>query len=187
MMFEEVGVKGAFIIEPERRRDERGFFARLFCERELAERGLKGVICQVNTGFSPRAGTLRGLHYQVPPHAEVKIVRCVRGAAYDVVVDLRPDSPTFKRWAGVELTGDSGRLMYAPEGTAHGYLTLSNDTEVMYMTSSPYAPEAARGVRFDDPACKIQWPAKVRVVSQADRSWPDFNKESVVRSEGRLA
>ena len=109
MLFEEVGVKGAFVIEPERRMDERGFFARMYCERELAERGLVGGICQINTGFSRRAGTLRGLHYQAPPYAEVKIVRCVRGAVYDVVVDLRPDSPTFKQWFGAELTADNGR------------------------------------------------------------------------------
>jgi dTDP-4-dehydrorhamnose 3,5-epimerase len=185
MLFEEVSVKGAFIIEPERRMDERGFFARMYCERELAERGLVGGIRQINTGFSPRAGTLRGLHYQAPPHAEVKIVRCVGGAVYDVVVDLRPDSRTFKQWFGVELTADNGRLLYAPEGTAHGYLTLTSDTELIYMTSCPYAAQAARGVRFDDPAFGIEWPAAVRLVSQADRSWPDFNEELAVPSGGQ--
>jgi dTDP-4-dehydrorhamnose 3,5-epimerase len=187
VLFEQVVVKGAFIIEPERRMDERGFFARMFCERELAERGLVSGIRQINTGFSPRAGTLRGLHYQALPHAEVKIVRCVRGAVYDVVVDLRPDSPTFKQWFGVELTADNGRLVYAPEGTAHGYLTVTNDTELIYMTSFPYAAQAARGVRFDDPVFAIEWPAEVRVVSQADRSWPDFSDELVVPSGGRSA
>ncbi len=187
MLFEEVGVKGAFVIEPERRMDERGFFARMFCERELAEHGLVGGICQINTGFSPCAGTLRGLHYQAPPHAEVKIVRCVRGAVYDVVVDLRPDSPTFKQRVGVELTADNGRLLYAPEGTAHGYLTLTNDTELIYMTSFPYTAQAARGVRFDDPVFAIEWPAEVRVVSQADRSWPDFSDELAVPSGGQSA
>ena len=172
MLFEEVGVKGAFVIEPERRMDERGFFARMYCERELAERGLVGGICQINTGFSRRAGTLRGLHYQAPPYAEAKIVRCVRGAVYDVVVDLRPDSPTFKQWFGAELTADNGRLLYAPEGTAHGYLTLTNDTELIYMTSKSYAPNEARGVRFNDPVFNIVWPAEVGVISKADLSWP---------------
>lgn len=175
MLFEEVGVKGAFVITPERRADERGFFARMFCDKELAERGLAVHIRQINTGFSPRSGTLRGLHYQARPHAEIKIVRCVRGAVYDVVVDLRPDSPTFKQWFGVELTAENGCLLYAPEGTAHGYLTLANDTELIYLTSHAYAPQAAHGVRFDDPAFGIEWPAEVRVVSQADRSWPDFS------------
>lgn len=174
MLFEGVSVKGAFIIEPERRMDERGFFARMYCERELAERGLAGGICQINTGFSQRAGTLRGLHYQAPPHAEVKVVRCVRGAAYDVVIDLRPDSSTFKKWFGVELTADNGRLLYAPEGTAHGYLTLTNDTELIYMTSKSYAPNETRGVRFNDPVFNIVWPAEVSVISKADLSWPLF-------------
>jgi dTDP-4-dehydrorhamnose 3,5-epimerase len=163
MRFVQTDIQGAFLIEPERRVDERGFFARMFCEKTLADRGLVGSLCQVNTGFSPSAGTLRGLHYQEDPHAEVKIMRCVRGAAYDVVVDLRPDSPTFKRWFGAELTADNGRLLYAPEGTAHGYLTLTDDAELLYMTSRPYAPQAARGVRFDDPAFAIAWPAPVRI------------------------
>ena len=187
MLFEEVRVKGAFIIKPERRMDDRGYFARMYCERELADHGLVGRIGQINTGFSPRPGTLRGLHYQVSPHAEVKIIRCVRGAVYDVVVDLRPDSPTFKQWFGVELSADNGWLLYAPEGTAHGYLTLTNDTELIYMTSCPYAPQAARGVRFDDPAFAIEWPAEARVLSQADRSWPNFSDELVVRSGDQSA
>ena len=174
MRFENTAVDGAFLIEPERRVDERGFFARMFCEKELADYGLVGSMCQVNTAFSPRAGTLRGVHYQEAPHAEVKIMRCVRGAVYDVVVDLRPGSPTFKRWFGTELTAGNGRMLYAPEGTAHGYLTLADDTELMYMTSRPYAPQSARGVRFDDPAFAIQWPAAASMVSKADASWPDF-------------
>ena len=174
MRFVETDVEGAFLIEPERRVDERGFFARMFCETELAGRGLAAAISQVNTGFSTRAGTLRGMHYQEPPHAEVKIMRCLRGAAYDVVVDLRPGSRTFRRWCGVELSAANGRLLYAPEGTAHGYLTLTDDTELMYMTSRPYAPQAARGVRFDDPAFAIRWPAPVRVISKADNAWPVF-------------
>ncbi len=174
MQFRETPVAGAFVIEPERRVDQRGFFARVFCERELGDRGLERSVRQINTGFSPRTGTLRGMHYQLDPHAEVKIVRCVRGAAFDVVVDLRPGSPSYTRWYGIELTADNGLQLYVPKGTAHGYLTLKNDTEVVYSTSSPYAPDAARGVRYDDPAFAIAWPTEVRVISDADSSWPLF-------------
>lgn len=174
MMFEEGGVAGAFVIRPQLRLDERGHFARIYCQRELAERGLVSEVSQINTGFSPRAGTLRGMHYQASPHAEVKIARCVRGAAFDVVVDLRADSPTFKRWFGAELSASNGLMLYAPAGTAHGYLTLLPDTELIYLTSQPYAPDAVRGVRFDDPAFAITWPADITLVSQADRSWPNF-------------
>ncbi len=176
MLFRETPVAGAFVIEPERRVDERGHFARVFCEHELAQRGLEGSIRQINTGFSPRSGTLRGMHYQVEPHAEVKIVRCVRGAVFDVVVDLRCDSPTFARWYGIELNENNGLQLYVPRGAAHGYLTLEDDTELVYSTSSPYAPEAARGVRYDDPAFGIQWPAGIRVISAADSSWPLFDR-----------
>lgn len=174
MFLEEASVAGAFLIRPQRRADERGFFARMVCEKTLADRGLVGHISQVNTGFSPRQGTLRGMHFQQAPHAEVKIVRCLRGSVFDVVVDLRPDSPTYKQWFGTTLSAENGHLLYAPEGTAHGYLTLEPDTELMYMTSRAYAPEAARGVRHDDPAFGIQWPAEIALVSQADQSWPDF-------------
>jgi dTDP-4-dehydrorhamnose 3,5-epimerase len=169
-------VDGAFLIEPERRSDERGFFARLWCAEELAARGLVARISQINTGVSPRRGTLRGLHYQLPPHEEVKIVRCFRGAVFDVVVDLRRGSPSYRRWMGVELTAENTRLLYVPEGCAHGYLTLTDDVELVYLTSRPYAPEAARGVRFDDPAFGIAWPAPVRVVSRADETWPSFSE-----------
>lgn len=175
MLFEEAAVSGAFVLRPERRTDERGFFARVHCEKELAEHRLEGGITQINTGFSPRAGTLRGMHYQVAPHSEVKIVRCVRGAAFDVALDLRPASPTFLKWFGVELTAENGLMLYAPAGTAHGYLTLSDDTELLYMTNKVYAPDSARGARFDDPAFNIDWPAPVHVISSADRSWPSFS------------
>ena len=174
MLFEEAGVSGAFVLRPERRADERGFFARIHCEKELADHRLEGGVTQINTGFSPRAGTLRGMHYQTSPHAEVKIMRCVRGAAFDVVLDLRRDSPTFLKWFGTELTAENGLMLYAPAGTAHGYLTLSDDTELLYMTTRPYAPDAARGVRFDDPTFNIAWPAGIQVISSADRSWPLF-------------
>ncbi len=174
MRFVQLAVAGAFLLEMEPRRDERGYFARMLCEHELAQQGLQGRFVQVNTGFSPRAGTLRGLHYQEPPHGEVKVVRCVRGAVYDVAVDLRPESTTFRCWAGAELRADSDTLLYVPQGCAHGYLTLVDNTELVYFTSHAYAPASARGVRYDDPAFDIHWPAPVRVISQADRNWPDF-------------
>lgn len=174
MLFEELEVSGAYLIKPERRSDERGFFARMWCQKELAERGLVNQINQVNTGFSPRTGTLRGMHFQTGEHAEVKVARCLRGAVADAVVDLRPESPTYRRWSLVELNADNGWMMYAPAGTAHGYLTLVADTELMYMTSRAYAPGAAAGVRFDDPAFGIRWPGAINLVSAADRAWPDF-------------
>ena len=180
MICEEIDVAGAFIIEPEKRTDDRGFFARVWCEAELKQRGLAGHISQINTGFSPKAGTLRGMHLQFPPHAEVKIARCTRGAAFDVVVDLRRGSPTYRRWAGVKMTPENARMVYVPEGCAHGYLTLANDTELVYTTTHTYAAAAARGVRFDDPAFGIVWPAPMQVISQADRSWPDFDDSAAV-------
>lgn len=165
-------VAGAMVVEPEPRRDERGWFARLWCAEEFAAKGLIAGIAQVNTAVSPRRGTLRGMHFQLPPHDEVKVVRCFRGAVFDVVVDLRRDSPTWKRWMGVELTAVNARMLYVPQGCAHGYLTLEDDAELMYLTSRPYAPEAARGVRYDDPAFGIRWPAPVTLVSAADAGWP---------------
>lgn len=174
MLFEEVGVAGAFLIKPQPRTDERGFFARMYCENELSKRGLVACINQVNTGFSPRIGTLRGMHFQTGEHAEVKVARCTRGAAFDVIIDLRPASPSFKRWFGAPLTAENGHMLYAPAGTAHGYLTIEPNTELMYMTSKPYAPDAVGGVRFDDPAFGIQWPGEIALVSPADRVWADF-------------
>jgi dTDP-4-dehydrorhamnose 3,5-epimerase len=174
MQFEEGSVAGAFIMRPERRADDRGYFARIHCEKELADRKLEGGVCQINTGVSPRAGTLRGMHYQTGADAEVKIMRCVRGAAFDVVIDLRPDSPTFRKWFGAELTAESGLMLYAPAGTAHGYLTLVDDTELLYMTNKMYAPNSALGVRFDDPAFEVTWPRAARIISKPDQSWPLF-------------
>jgi dTDP-4-dehydrorhamnose 3,5-epimerase len=174
MKFSPGRIVGSFVIELEKRGDDRGYFARTWCEREFAEHGLNTRIAQVNVGVSTRAGTLRGMHYQIAPHAEVKVVRCSRGAIYDVALDLRPDSPTFRQWHGCELTQDSGRMLYIPEGCAHGYLTLTDDAELLYFTSQFYAGGSARGVRHDDPAFGIEWPAPVRVVSQADAAWPDF-------------
>jgi dTDP-4-dehydrorhamnose 3,5-epimerase len=174
MRFEEVGIAGAYVLTPERRSDERGYFARIHCTQELADHNLDGEICQINTGFNPKAGTLRGMHYQLAPHGEVKIIHCVRGAVFDVIIDLRPSSPTYKRWYGVELDATSGRMLYAPEGTAHGYLTLVNDCELLYTTNKSYAPTAARGLHHSDPAFGIQWPNPVHLVSPADAAWPAF-------------
>ena len=174
MQFLETGLSGAFVIEPERIQDERGFFARLLCERELRDHGLLARICQTNIGVSTLRGTLRGLHYQTPPHAEVKIVRCSRGAIFDVIADLRPESTTFTRWFGVELTEHNYRAIYVPEGFAQGYLTLRGDTEIYYHTSEAYHPESATGVRYDDLAFGIEWPAPIETVSTQDRQWPDF-------------
>lgn len=174
MQFLQTDIAGAFIIEMKKIADDRGFFGRAWCSEESRKRGLSDRIVQINTGVSTRAGTLRGMHYQASPHAEVKVVQCTRGSVYDVAVDLRPDSPTFKRWAAVELTDRNYRSFYIPEGCAHGYLTLSDDAVLTYTTSQSYAPAAAKGVRFDDPAFGIHWPGDIRVISTADRSWPDF-------------
>lgn len=174
MKYHPLPIDGAFLIEPEPRTDDRGYFARVFCQQELTELGLNAALSQINTAFSPRAGTLRGMHFQRAPHAEVKIARCLRGAVFDVVLDLRPQSPTFKRWHGAELSAANGHMLYLPEGTAHGYLTLLDDSELMYFTSHPYAPAAAAGVRHDDAAFGIQWPAPIRLVSAADRGWSAF-------------
>lgn len=174
MKFTEGSVSGAFVIDLDQREDSRGFFARMWCQRELADRGLVGRVTQVNTGFSTSSGTLRGLHFQRSPYAEVKIVRCLRGTVFDVVVDLRPASPTHRRWMGVELSGENGRMLYVPEGCAHGYLTLQDATELMYLTSEGYAPDAASGVRYDDPAFGIDWPGPVKVISDADCSWAPY-------------
>ena len=172
MIFEELAVVGAFLIRPEPRTDDRGHFARVWCRQELGDRGLVNRIEQINTGFSPRTGTLRGMHYQLPPHSEVKIARCTRGAAFDVVIDLREGSASYRKWAGVRLSPEEGAMVYVPQGCAHGYLTLEENTELMYTTTAPYAPQSARGVRHDDRAFKVEWPAQVRVISDADKNWP---------------
>jgi dTDP-4-dehydrorhamnose 3,5-epimerase len=174
MIFTPARLQNATIIDVEPRGDERGFLARVFCEREFAEHGLATRFVQGSTIFSPQRHTLRGLHYQVAPHAENKLVRCTRGAVFVVMVDLRPDSPTHLQWQGVELTPDNRRLLYVPEGFAQGYQTLADDSEVVYQMTYEYVPEAARGVRWDDPAFGIEWPAaEARVISERDRSWPD--------------
>jgi dTDP-4-dehydrorhamnose 3,5-epimerase len=174
MIFTKAALQGAYVIDLEKHADTRGFFARVFCQHEFAEHDLPRDMVQMNLSHSPEKGTLRGLHYQVAPHEEAKYIRCTRGAVYDVSVDVRPDSPTFGQWMGVELTQDNYRMVYVPEGCAHGYLTLTADSEVNYQVSSFYTPGVERGIRYDDPAIGIEWPAEIRVVSEKDRSWPAF-------------
>ncbi len=175
MIWRETELPGAFVVESERVEDERGWFARIYDEGELEQSGLATRFAQGSIAFNKERGTLRGLHYQAEPHAEAKLVRCIRGAVHDVIVDLRPASPTFKRWVAVELTASDGRMLYVPEGLAHGYLTLEDESETLYLISAPYAPEAARGVRWDDPAFGIEWPHEPSVMSEKDKAWPDFS------------
>jgi dTDP-4-dehydrorhamnose 3,5-epimerase len=174
VIFTPTSLDGAVVIAVERHGDERGFLARTFCEREFGAHGLVTRFVQASTIYSPRRHTLRGLHYQRPPHAEVKLVRCTRGAAHVTIVDLRPVSQTYRQWLAVKLTPQNGRLLYVPEGFAQGYQTLEDDTEVAYQMSHEYVPEAAGGVRWDDPAFDIAWPpAEERIISDRDRAWPD--------------
>ncbi len=171
MKFTETPLAGAFLIEIEPVADERGFFARTFCSRELEERGLQLAIAQCSISVTTHAGTLRGMHYQVAPHGEVKVVRCVAGQIYDVIVDLRIDSPTRWRWHAVTLDGLARSALYIPEGFAHGFLTLTPNVEVFYQISSNYHPEAARGLRWDDPMLAIEWPRTPELVSERDRNY----------------
>jgi len=176
MRFRETELRGAFVVEPEPRADERGFFARTWCEREWAEHGIGMVIRQCNLSANRRRGTLRGMHYQVKPHEEAKVVSCIRGAIHDVIIDLRPQSPTYKRHVALELSDANRRLLYVPPGFAHGFQTLLDDTEVYYQMSEFYAADSARGVRWDDPAFAIDWPsASPRILSAQDRNYPDFS------------
>lgn len=174
MIFIETTLKGAFIIELEKVEDERGFFARTWCQQEFAARGLNPRLVQCSLSFNRKRGTLRGMHYQTNPYEEAKLVRCTRGAIYDVIIDLRSDSSTFMRWVAVELTADNRRMLYIPEKFAHGFQTLEDSTEVFYHMSEFYAPEYARGVRWNDPAFGIRWPGAERIISHKDRQYPDF-------------
>lgn len=174
MIFTETRLKGAFIIQPEKLEDERGFFARTWCKREFETHGLNSNLVQCNISFNKKRGTLRGMHYQVAPHEEAKLVRCTMGGIYDVIIDLRPNSKTFKQWISVELTAENRKMIYIPEGFAHGLLTLDHNTEVFYQMSESYAPEYARSVRWNDPAFDIVWPAGVAVISEKDKHYPDF-------------
>jgi len=174
MIFEETILKGAFLIKPERLEDERGFFARVWCRKEFDAHGLGTTLVQCNVSFNASKGTLRGMHYQAPPHEEAKLVRCTMGAIYDVIVDLRKDSPTYRRHVGEVLSAENRNMFYIPEGFAHGFITLEDRTEVFYQMSAFYDAESARGVRWNDPAFGILWPAEVTVISERDRNYPDF-------------
>lgn len=174
MIFGEVSVPGAFLIEPEAMADERGFFARTFCVREFEAHGLNPRLAQCSTSFNRRAGTLRGMHWQAAPHREAKLVRCTAGAIYDVIIDLRSGSPAYKRWFAAELTAANRRMLYIPEGCAHGFQSLVDDSEVFYQISAFQAPDAAQGVRWDDPAFGVEWPSADRIISARDRSYPNF-------------
>ena len=173
MKFLPTDVSGIWIVEQERHADERGWFARTWCAEEFQQRGLNPNLSQCSSSFNKRKGTLRGMHWQAAPHEEAKLVRCTRGAMFDVALDLRPGSATFKRWVGVELTADNGRALYIPEGCAHGFQTLMDDTEVFYQISVPWHPDSSRGTRWDDPAIGIRWPlANAAILSQKDRHLP---------------
>jgi dTDP-4-dehydrorhamnose 3,5-epimerase len=178
VIFLETKIAGAFAIEPERHVDVRGSFARLWCAREFEAHGLETALVQCNMSTNPRKGTLRGLHYSVPPHPEAKVVRCVRGAVHDVLVDLRRASPTFGAWFGHVLTADNGIALYVPKGVAHGFLTVEDDSDVLYEMSEYFDPTCARGARWNDPAFGIAWPDEPRVISERDRTYPDFDMDA---------
>jgi dTDP-4-dehydrorhamnose 3,5-epimerase len=187
LIFEPTPLAGAYVVELQRRTDERGFFARTWCRNEFAGQGIDAELVQSSISYSRRAGTLRGMHFAWPPSREGKLVRCERGAIHDVIIDLRPDSQTFLQHAGVELTEDSRRALYIPPGFAHGFQTLVDDTEVLYMMTDFYRAELADGVRFDDPAFGICWPRPVTVIVERDRSYPDFERDAHVRHYRTLA
>lgn len=172
MKFTPTKISGVWIIDPERREDERGWFARTWCTREFEAQGLNPQLVQCSASFNRKKGTLRGMHYQAAPHEETKVVRCTRGALFDVALDLRPNSPTFKRWVGVELTRENGRALYIPEGCAHGFQTLEDNTEVLYLISEFHAPESVSGVRWNDPVIGIRWPLSAPILSPRDGNLP---------------
>jgi dTDP-4-dehydrorhamnose 3,5-epimerase len=180
MTFKETSLKGAYLIEPELHEDERGFFARTFCQEEFRKHGLNPQLVQCSVSYNRSRGTLRGMHYQTAPYAETKLVRCTKGAIYDVIIDLRPGSPTFARWIGADLTAANLRMIYIPEQFAHGFQTLEDDTEVFYQMSELYAPECARGIRWNDPAFGIHWPTADRIISVRDNSYPDCGKPNLL-------
>lgn len=174
MIFTETPLAGAFVIALEPKGDERGFFARAFCQNELAEHGLETTVAQANLSYNHRKGTLRGLHMQNPPHGEDKMVRCITGAIWDAIVDLRPGSPTYRQWFGVELSAANRLMLYVPKGFAHGYQSLTDGSEVLYMVTQFYTPGAERGLRWNDPAFGIAWPLPDPILSEKDAAAPDF-------------
>lgn len=174
MKFTETELKGAYIVELEPIQDERGFFCRSWCQKEFSERGLTSNLVQCNISFNLKKGTLRGMHYQAKPHEEAKLVRCTMGAIYDVIIDIRPESLTFKQWVAVELTPENRKMLYIPEGFAHGFQTLEDNTEVFYQMSEFYHPESARGLRWNDPAFGIKWEIENLTTSSKDKSYKDY-------------
>jgi len=174
VQFTETKLKGAFIIEIEKLEDDRGFFARSWCRKEFESHGLTAGVVQANVSYNHQKGTLRGMHYQIEPYQECKLIRCTRGAVYDVIIDLRPDSPTYKQWTGVELTADNYTMFFVPQDFAHGFQTLMDETEITYQVSQFYTPGSEKGIRFDDRSFNIQWPLDVTIISDKDRTWPDF-------------
>jgi len=178
MQFEPVPLKGAWVVMLDPHVDDRGYFARAFCRREFESHGIEASVAQCNASFNKLAGTLHGMHYQTEPAAETKLVRCVRGALYDVIVDMRPDSPTYMQHFGIELTADNLKMLFVPRNFAHGFLTLEPNTEAFYMVGEYYTPEYEQGLRYNDPALDIQWPAPVNVLSEKDGSWPLLERTS---------
>jgi dTDP-4-dehydrorhamnose 3,5-epimerase len=168
-------LNNAYLIELEKHEDERGFFARSWCQKEFKKNGLVDDIVQANISFNIKKGTMRGLHYQITPHAETKLVRCTRGAIYDVIIDLDSSSNTYRQWMGIELTQENYKLLYVPRGFAHGFQTLENDTEITYLTSEFYAPQAERGIRYNDPFFDIKWPLPLTEISEKDGKWPNYD------------
>jgi dTDP-4-dehydrorhamnose 3,5-epimerase len=175
MVFKETRLKGAFIIELEKIVDDRGFFSRAWCQKEFKAHGLNPNVVQCNLSFNTSKGTLRGMHYQIAPHEEAKIIRCTRGKVYDVIIDLRPQSPTYLRWAGFELSSENRKMLYVPESFAHGYLTLADNTELFYQVSRFYSPESECGIRWNERAVNIKWPrTNGLIITDKDKNWPDF-------------
>lgn len=174
MRFIETPLNSAFVIEPERLEDDRGFFARTWCQREFSAHGLNPNLVQCNVSFNSKTGTLRGMHHQAAPHEEAKLVRCTMGSIYDVIIDIRPDSTTYKAWFAVELTALNRKMLYVPEGFSHGFLTLADDTEVFYQMSEFYSPDCASGIRWNDPQFGIIWPEVVSIIADKDKHFPDF-------------
>lgn len=175
MEFTETEINGLYVVELKKIGDDRGFFARAWCENEFSAQGLASRMVQGNTSYSKHRGTLRGLHYQVAPHEEAKLMRCTKGSIFDVAVDLRPDSQTYKKWYGIELSEQNKKMLFVPEGFAHGYLTLEDETEVYYLVSEFYTPDAERGIRWNDPAINIDWPITDNLnLTDKDKSWPDI-------------
>ena len=178
MIFSETKLEGAYIIDLERLKDERGFFARAWCRKEFEDHGLTPRLAQANVSRSTKKGTLRGMHYQIAPYQEAKLLRCTNGAVYDVIIDLRPGSPTYTQWVGVELTAKNYKMFYVPEGFAHGFVTLQNDTEVTYLVSQFYTPGSERGIRWDDPRLGIKLPGALACINPRDAAYPDLDSDA---------